>query len=311
VKPLKVALIVKNRPAAFQREQRAMGWWSYPVPEFEWAHLTLGRGFTAELSMFRDYDVVVHEDGGNWGIYSGGGPPLVYLDIDSTLSVEHFEARRKIADQADLVLVEQAPLEWFFGSKERGGRWTLGGVQRASYCVNDRVFNREAGRAGDDETIGLWDVSYPCNTTGPGREVRRRVLAALTQYRDLRPDRRVDLGTYGLDDYARTMARSRVVVNWPRVPTNRSHRTFDAMACGAALVTGRLPRIEDEVRSPGEHYLDVLEPEFLVDAIEPLLTDTYRREKIAQAGYELVRARYTWAIRAAEIRAMMAEVLGI
>ena len=45
MKPLKTLVVVKNTPASFEREGKNVGYFSYPVPEFEWDYLAPGKGF--------------------------------------------------------------------------------------------------------------------------------------------------------------------------------------------------------------------------------------------------------------------------
>ena len=47
--PLRVAVIVKNTPASFERDRRNMGMWSYPVDEFTWDFFALGKAFRLGL----------------------------------------------------------------------------------------------------------------------------------------------------------------------------------------------------------------------------------------------------------------------
>lgn len=109
MKPLRVAVIVKNTPAAFRRESRNMGMWSYAVPEFTWEFFSPGKTFHLNRATFKKqgYDLIFHEDGGAWGKFTGGEIPYVYYAIDSTLTEEHhYKPRYEQAKQADLTLVD-------------------------------------------------------------------------------------------------------------------------------------------------------------------------------------------------------------
>jgi spore maturation protein CgeB len=106
------------------------------------------------------------------------------------------------------------------------------------------------------------------------------------------------------------MGRARIVVNWPRTSTNRPHRVFDAMACGACLVTGLLPYVEGDFRLPGIHYHEFETFEECIDLIGILLReDTYKAA--AEAGYKLVMSQHTWAIRAQQLREIARKEFGL
>lgn len=294
--PLKIALVVKGTPAGFERERRNMGYFSYPVPEFTWRHYSLADGRVEDRGLYGDHDLIICEDvGGNAGHFSGrNGPPIVYLAIDTTLSEQHFEARIRHARRADLVLVDHDRLERF--AKCRA-------VRRLNYCVNDHVF-RQLPK-------GI-DITFHCGSGArlgmPGGRERNAIRGLLGQlsrqhgwsYRS---------GAVSLREYAENMGRSRVVVNWPRTPTNRPHRVFDAMACGACLLTGRIPSVGGDGLLAGEHYAEFQEPGELEAALSGLLPDGW--QEIARRGRELVMSRHTWAARARELREIIREELGL
>lgn len=287
--PLKVALIVKPSTSIL-REGRNMGWWSYDVPEFVWTHFQPVDD-VVDGRKFDGYDLIFQEDSGPLE-YRNRRVPLVYHAIDSTLSDGHYQIRRRRARQADLTLVDHDELRRFPGSR----RW--------AYCVNDRVFQPLSPR-----TV---DVSMHCghgaSKGAPGgveRDELRHYLAELA----------VRMGfTYRskalpLGEYAESMGRSKVIVNLPRTMANRPHRVFDAMACGACLVTGRLPAVDGDYREAGVHYIEFDEAGELPALLERLLAGGW--EPIAEAGYRLVMERHTWAVRAKELREMLAKELGL
>lgn len=277
MKPLRVALIVKNTPAALARADRNMGLFSYAVPEFEWEHFSPGKGFTLDRAAFkrRGFDLVFHEDGGNWGEYDGGALPIVYYSIDSTLSEEfHFRPRFEQARKADLVLVDHDDLARFTPTGKP--------VKRLSYAVNDRLFSPH------EKVI---DVCFHCG----GSEGRGGVRAALAAYCKARGLTYVS-GAVDLQTYAAHMGAARVVVNVPRTPRNRPHRVYDALACGAALLTAPLPTVSGETLTAGQGYTvftDDLETQ--LDALLP------RWQEAAEPGRAWA-ARQTWTVRAKELR---------
>jgi glycosyltransferase involved in cell wall biosynthesis len=285
VKPLKVAVVTKHSTSR-DRETRNMGYWSYPVPEFEWEHVD-GLN-TRELNGF---DLVVQEDAGPRR-YGGLIRPLVYVAIDSTLSPDHLLARLDRAKNADLILLDHAPL---------GDFNSLGiPVRRWNYCVNDHLYKDY----GESKTV---DVAFHCANSG--YEERRHIRTMLEVYC-------TGAGlTYGSGvmhptDYARAMARAKIVVNWPKTPTNRPHRVFDAMACGACLVSGPLPEVEGDRRLIGRDYFEVGAIEDLPAVIDDLL-EKNDWQRLAENGKRLIAKYHTWQNRAAELREIIREELGL
>lgn len=288
MKPLNVALVVKHSSSSvLERECRNMGYWSYPVPEFTWTHFD---GFDA--AKLNEFDVVIQEDAGPKR-YSGLRKPLVYVAIDSTLSEDHLNARLQRAANADLILVDHGPLEDFYQLDKPVMRW--------NYCVNDNLM-KDYGEGRDI------DVSFHCG--GRNSEERQQLRLILSHYCE-----EVGLtyasGVLHPTDYARSMARSKIVVNWPRHPNNRPHRVFDAMACGACLVTGRLPQVKDDLLLLG---LDELQQ---VDKLEDVtlaikyMFDTGKWEELARKGQRFIARYHTWAIRARQLRAILESELGL
>lgn len=289
VKPLHIALIVKNTPAAFEREQRNMGIFSYAVPEFTWEHFAPGKGATLDLADFQaqGFDLVWLEDGGVWCDFTRRVLPVCYYAIDSTLSDEHhYQPRLEQARKADLVLVDHDDLRRFAGGAP---------VHRLSHCVNDRLFQPVP------KSI---EVCFHCGSSPERHEWRVRLskLCASKGWRYVS-------GAVSLSDYARDMGQAKVVVNVPRTPTNRPHRVFDAMSSGAALVTLPLPAVSGELRRSGVQYLECGAAE-LEDRIESLL-EHGTWELLAMAGREFVLAKHTWAVRAKELRELIQCALSV
>ena len=296
MKPLNIALIIKGSASNYERSNRNMGYWSYPVEQFTWQHFYLGDPFRVERRRFRDFDLVFMEDGGNYGSFSGSGPPVVYLIIDSTLSDAHYKVRLEQAKHADLVLVDHDRLERFRSSGKP--------VRRLAYCVNDNVFKPLEKEL---------DITFHCGTGArkgmPGgveRTALRQELDRITK--DAGYSFRS--GALGLQEYAANMGKSKVVVNWPRTPINRPHRVFDAMACGACLLTGELPQIPEDRLIEGWHYVEFEDGEELPLAFRILL-DRQGWQKIAENGLRLVQQYHTWRVRARELREMLSKDLGL
>lgn len=280
---LKVALVVKPSRSTQDRETRNMGYWSYPVPEFEWHHFIFGKA--AYATEMNSYDIIFQEDAGPYQ-FKDVRKPLVYLAIDSTLSDDHLKSRLKRAEHADLILVDQDCVEHFEA---------LGiPVRRLNYCVNDHLMRDY----GEQRTI---DVSFHCG--GNGLDNRRQIREMLHTYCKKR-QLTYTSGILHITEYARAMARSKIVVNWPRVPENRPHRVFDAMACGACLVSGPFPKIPGDELVEGRDYLIADKPGDIPDVIDWLLS-TGEWRQIAAKGKKLVAKYHTWQMRAGQLKGIL------
>jgi hypothetical protein len=302
MRPLKVAVIVKNKPAALERENKAMGIFSYPVNHlFTWDYVPLSKHFRLDTREYanKGYDLIFHIDGPLLGEYIGREIPTVFYAIDSTLSHEnHYLPRLDMARKSRMVLVDHDALERFASA----GR---GKIFRFSHCVNDKVF-RDYGLDKDCE------VAFHCNSghAAPSQErsdLRRQLhdICAANNWR-------YRSGMLPLVEYAQSMNAAKVTVNWPRNPANRPHRVLDAMACRTCLLTGPLPDVSDEFRCAGEHYLEFWNNIALAVRLDRLLmyTDEAWRE-IADAGYEMVMKHHTWAVRARQLRELLHVELGL
>lgn len=297
-RPLRVALIIKGTPATLKRDDRNMGYWSYSVPEFEWVHMAYKPNDIVDVSSFHSYDFVFVEDSGMGLRLINRKKPVVFLAIDSTLSDPHYMGRLATAKQANLVLVDHDKLERFACGVP---------VRRWAHCVNDKVFHTDPAI---ERSI---DVNFRCasgahknHAGGVERETLRGYLHGVCQVHGWS----YVSGTAPLPDYAADMRRSRVVVNWPRTPINRPHRIFDAMASGAAVVTGRLPFVDGDGVEAGRHYLEFDVNSELPAVLEEALSCGLW-ETIASAGHEYVMKHHTWATRAKQLRQMVKEEFGL
>ena len=289
MRSLKVAVIVKNTPASFRREDRNMGMWSYSVDPFEWKFIAPGKGAAVDTRALKDqgFDLVFHEDGGAWCDYTDKAIPTVYYAIDSTLSDEfHYRPRLEQARKADLVLVDHDLIERFNACECP--------VRRLSYCVNDWLFHPEA------KTL---DIDFHCGGS-PERAGIRIELDAVCRERGLS----YRSGAVSLEEYAADMNRAKVVVNVPRKPMNRPHRVFDALASYAALVTSPLPDVSGEKRIAGRYYIEA-ELDHLADlAAQLVMNGTWELLAVGGSGWA---SEQTWKVRAQEMRQMFFEEFGL
>lgn len=274
---MKIALVVKASEGTQARNRRNMGYWSYRVPEFKWQHFAWGSGprYATELN---EFDLIFQEDAGPTQL-KGRKKTLVYLAIDSTLSEDHLKARLERAKGADLILLDHDDVERFAHLGKP--------IRRLNYCVNDRLF-----KPTEHKTV---DVSFHCGSN----EQRGKVKELLQDYCN-KANLSFTTGPLDVVSYAYAMARSRIVVNWPRVPENRPHRVFDTMACNSCLVTGPLPYVPHDERIAGRDYVQINQPEDLPEIIWALLANDKWAE-IAQSGYDLIQKHHTWSIRAGQL----------
>jgi glycosyltransferase involved in cell wall biosynthesis len=286
---MRVALVVKATGSTQARNDRNMGYWSYPVKEFDWRHFTFARSAVVTSEIGDDFDIILQEDAGP-KYYKQCKLPIVYLSIDDSLSADHLESRLGRAKLADLILVDHGDLNNYAH---------LGvPVRRLNYCVNDWLMKDY----GEEKTV---DVSFHCGGSGcPDRKKIRSMLSTYCKKRGLV----YKSGVLHITEYARAMNRSKIVVNWPRAPGNRPHRVFDAMACGACLVTGPLPDVGGDERVKGWDYVEVEQIKEIPDAIDDLL-GSGRWQTIARHGKKLVDKHHTWAIRARQLRQILSEEL--
>src|SRR5690606_12639874 len=91
----------------------------------------------------------------------------------------------------------------------------------------------------------------------------------------------------------------RVVINLPQTPMNRPHRVLDAMASGAALLTGVLPEVSGEDLQEGWHYEHFKDDEECRWALDWLLSGNW--SETANLGYREVMERHTWAARSRQL----------
>ena len=271
---------VITRPGSIPGQRNA-GWWSYPVPYFTFDHYPTPKGVTLARERFKAYDLVFWEDGKTLVHWVGVGPPIAYLVGDSTLSDDHYQRRLEMAKQADLILVDMDRLERFGG---------LGAsVRRFTYCVNDTRFRDY----GEGKSV---DVAYHMSEDDAHRVILANDLEGICRERGWVMKRGVILG----EEYARSLARARIVVNISRNPETRNHRLFDAMGSGACVLAERPPAIDGEVLVYVEMEGDLREQ------LAWLLAGEWKT--YAERGLACVRQHHTWAVRAQQLRSILAEV---
>lgn len=134
------------------------------------------------------------------------------------------------------------------------------------------------------------DVGFVGNLGGsPERQALLQRLSSEFQLNEQR--------FYTAQEMVQIYSRARVVINWP-VGNDLNLRVFEAMSCGAMLMTRRSGNGQEILFKDGEHLITVSSIEEAVDRIRYYLSHEAERRAIAEAGYSLVRGAHTWRHRA-------------
>lgn len=291
MKPLKVALLIRDHPFYKARETRWCGFFSYPVDEFDWQHVIVTPGAKMDRSTLTDFDVIVTEDETECS-FTHQGPPVVFLTWDGSLSPERYQTRRGQAAMSDLVLVEHDHLERY--------RCVGKPVRRLLFAVNDWLFKDY----GLEKTV---EVSFNSKLKNrPDRVALDLFLQELCETAGWRYgqgfiDRQVG--------YAQALNQSKIVVNLSKSPYNRNFRFFDTMASRACLLSSPLPYVEGDSAEVGTHWREWASSAQLAGQLASLLQHG-AWERVAEAGYTLMRS-YRWSLRAAELRVILNQELGL
>ena len=207
--------------------------------------------------------------------------PRLYWAIDVHLN---FFWQRHYARLFDLVLVAQKDWVPLFADDGVPARWLPWGIDPELF------HDARLPRPTDVAFVGVVD------------EHRPKRASALAELR-----RRFDVRTFGADaasrlgerDMARVFGSAKIVFN-ESVLGDVNFRTFEAMACGALVLTERTGNGLTDLFEPGTH-LAVYEPDDLVDQVAHYLAADDERERIARTGARAVAERHTMAARMATL----------
>ncbi len=88
--------------------------------------------------------------------------------------------------------------------------------------------------------------------------------------------------------YIHMLRRTKILFNAANHSAIGDHRTWEAFASGALVITDRIPGSCPNPPIPGEHYIkfNLNNPDETIEIAKELLGDTEQREKIAKAGLE-------------------------
>lgn len=120
---------------------------------------------------------------------------------------------------------------------------------------------------------------------------RRRIMRALAGRYTVTEPR-----PYRQDEIPETYSRAKIVIDLP--PGDYiAFRVFEAMSCGALLLTRRMPSGIEELFREGEHYEAFATERELLEKIDQYLRDDERRRDIAARGHAAVLQHHTLARR--------------
>lgn len=87
-------------------------------------------------------------------------------------------------------------------------------------------------------------------------------------------------------------SRAKIVINLP-LWDDLNFRFFEALSCGAMLITRRVDNGQGDLFEEGKHFVTFATTEELVQLIDDYLRDDDARERIAAAGHREVVARHS------------------
>jgi len=279
----KVAVVCRKK--GFDETRKKLGWWSYPVPDFEWAFFPVEEKQIVNKNKFADrgFDLIFWED---WALNTWEGEnaiPIYAAIVDSNTSAKRRKSYTARAMQSDVLLIDQDKLTPFGKTGRPAFRW--------QYAVNEHVF------APRQKTVNVgYHVVHTdgrAALTNPIRQHCRMMGYSLT-----------DGGNFTIDQYANFIGSAQIVVHKSTREQCRSHRFFDALASGACLLTDRVWAVQEDRFLPGTHFVEWTNVNHLQSRITELL-ESGQWEVIANAGREHVLRFHTWRTRAEQLKGII------
>jgi glycosyltransferase involved in cell wall biosynthesis len=140
----------------------------------------------------------------------------------------------------------------------------------------------------------IFDVGFVGQLFGVKSE-RRRLLDAIARKYVTHEQR-----YFRQDELPTIYSRAKIVINLP-VGDDLNFRFFEALSCGAMLLTRRMDNGQDQLFAEEQHYAAFSDEGELFEKIDYYLRHQDERLRIARAGYEEVRARHTLSLRLDEL----------
>jgi len=135
-----------------------------------------------------------------------------------------------------------------------------------------------------------WDVAFVGQLFNPGHE-RRRITNEIGRRWRTNPQR-----YYPQAEIPLVYSAAKIVINLP-LKDDLNFRTFEAMSCGAMLLTRRIANGQEILFKEGQHFVAFSSEPELYEQIEHYLTHEEERARIAAAGLAEVRAKHTLELR--------------
>ena len=211
----------------------------------------------------------------------------IYYAIDIHLN---FFWQRHYGRLFDLVLVAQKDYVPLFESAGVPTYWLPSAVDGATFC--------------DLGLPRIYDISFVGIVDPATRPKRAAAIEILRQRFGLMVFGVTPAERLSATEMARVFSASKIVFN-ESVMGDVNFRVFEAMACGALLLTEHIDNGFLDLFTPGEH-LDIYTPDSLVDKVAYYLDAHQERACIAARGAAEVRARHTLGVRMAELGALIA-----
>lgn len=158
-----------------------------------------------------------------------------------------------------------------------------GAVHWLPYACDTEVF-RDLGVARDLDIAFIGQLF--------GKRSRRRLM-----FETLARRYRVNEPRYYLqEEIPEVYSRAKIVVN-PPVADDLNFRFFEALSCGALLLTKRVANGQEELFREDLHYVAFNDEKELFEKVEFYLRNEKERKRIALAGYEEAVGRHSLELR--------------
>jgi len=283
-----INVAVVCRAKNYEETRQKLGWFSYPVPEFEWTFYPVDPGTAVSKKyLAQRHQIVIAEDWTWCSFVNDASIPIVGIIVDSNTSDRRLTLYRDWAQQCDVLLLDQDKPASFNGVKKPIYHW--------SYGVNEHVFYPRQK---------VTDIAYHVAHT----QVRDVMQPLLVDFA-VRRGYSITRGIHPLAKYAELLGQARIVVHHSTAPQCRSHRFFDALAGQSCLLTDKVTLPPEDGWVPGQHFVEYENMDHLYGLIKGLLSSG-KWEEVAQAGYEFVKNSHTWKQRAAELSAILIKEYG-
>jgi hypothetical protein len=140
------------------------------------------------------------------------------------------------------------------------------------------------------EAVRDLDVAFVGKLVKPTHE-RWRITQRIAQRWRLNPQEYCQQA-----DIPKVYSRAKIVINLP-LKDDLNFRTFEAMSCGAMLLTRRVCNGQELLFEEGQHYAAFATEEELFAKIDYYLAHEQESAQIAAAGLSEVRAKHTLELR--------------